>query len=277
MLEFEDNLAARSREKQTDIWNAIDNYERYMGRWSRPVADKFIKWLYPESHRRWLDVGCGSGSLTDTILRECNPSEMIAVDLSVAYVNEMQRRHGQRVVCRVGDGATLPVANNSIDFAVSGLVLNFIHDPLHALLEMKRVLGQGGMVAAYVWDYAGTMDMVNRFWDAANYLKPESSMQHEAKRFSEWTDKKLADYFSVAGLADVEVAGIVVETVFNNFDDYWTPFLGGQGPAPTFVANLTEDERQALRELLAEQVQSSSDGLVRMTARAWAAKGRSTG
>jgi len=164
--------------------------------------------------------------------------------------------------------------NCSVNIAVSGLVLNFIPEPKKALSEMKRVTDAGGTVAVYLWDYAGKMDFLRHFWDAAVEIKPEVLNLHESKRFPDSNAQALKRLFKKAGFVDIETAPIEITTHFRDFDDYWNPFLGGQGPAPSFVLSLDEDERNKLRNALIARLPTQLDGSISMVARAWAAKGQ---
>ena len=149
-----------------------------------------------------------------------------------------------------GDAQALPLADRAVDVAVSGLALNFVPDPPRAVREMERVVRPGGTVALYLWDYAGEMQLMRRFWDAAVALDPEAGALDEGVRFPLCRPEALAALLQEAGLAAVEGRPIDVATVFRDFDDYWTPFLGGQGPAPGYCIGLAEQRRTALRERL---------------------------
>ena len=162
-----------------DSWKSADPYEYFMGRWSRRAAQYFLAWLSPAHGLRWLDVGCGSGALSEAVLNHCAVAELTAVDQSDEFVGDIQKRLGKLVSCRVGDATALPIESNSVDYTVSGLLLNFISDPIRALAEMKRVTTPGGTVAMYVWDYAGTMDFLNAFWDSAVKVDSQASKLHE--------------------------------------------------------------------------------------------------
>ena len=152
----------------TDIWQSGAGYEAYVGRWSRRVAEVFIEGLGSPAQARWVDVGCGTGAVTETILRLADPASVVGVDPSEAFVTFAR---GQVVDPRasfaVGDGAALPVSDDGADVAVSGLVLNFVPDPAAMLAEMGRVTRPGGTIAIYVWDYADGMEVMRHFWDAA--------------------------------------------------------------------------------------------------------------
>jgi ubiquinone/menaquinone biosynthesis C-methylase UbiE len=257
-----------------DSWESGDPYEYYMGRWSRLVAESFIEWLSPSYGLKWLDIGCGSGALSEAIIKNHEPAVLNALDQSEDFVRIAQKRLGSRVHCIVGNALLLPLDNSSVNIAVSGLVLNFIPEPQKALSEMRRVTDAGGKVAAYIWDYAGKMDFLRHFWDAAVDIKSEASNLHESKRFLDSNAGALKRLFEQAGFVDIETKSIEITTHFRDFDDYWKPFLGGQGPAPSFVLSLGEDKRNKLRQALKARLPTEPDGSISMAARAWAAKGK---
>jgi SAM-dependent methyltransferase len=256
-----------------DTWEQGDPYERYVGRWSRQVAPRFLAWLGRPPGLRWLDVGCGTGALSATILAQAAPASVTGVEPSEGFLATARRRLGDGVRLESGNAAAIPLASGSIDVTVSGLVLNFVPDTTAALVEMQRVTAPGGTVAAYVWDYAGRMDLMRHFWDAAAALQPEAAALDEGRRFPICHSVALGQAFTDAGLKDVETGAIDVDTVFADFDDYWQPFLGGQGPAPAFAMSLAEDRRALLRERLREKLQAAADGSIAMIARAWAVRG----
>ena len=154
-------------------WSAGEKYEPYVGRWSRLVAAEFVAWLDPPAGSSWLDVGCGTGALSETVLRMKPPSRLLGVDSSSAYV-EHAREHVADDLAEfaVSDAVALDVPDETFDAVVAGLVLNFVPEPLRAVLEMRRVARAGGVVAAYVWDYPGEMWMMRHFWDVATALDP---------------------------------------------------------------------------------------------------------
>lgn len=259
----------------SDLWNSGTAYEAYIGRWSRRIAPEFIRWLAVPSDSRWLDVGCGTGVLSETILRAAAPASLHGVDLSAAHV-AFAREHVQdeRVHFEVGDAQTLPGENAAYDAVVSGLVLNFIPDPDQALTEMARVTRAGGIIAAYVWDYSGEMQMLRYFWDAAAALHPDSPGADEGRRFPICQPEPLAALFQRAGLEQVATRSIDITTHFQNFDDYWTPFLSGQAPAPKYLLSLGEPDRAEMRETLRARLPVSADDSIELTARVWAVRGR---
>ena len=259
-----------------DSWESGDSYEYYMGRWSRLVAESFIDWLSPSSGLKWIDIGCGSGALSETIINNNEPAELTAIDQSEAFVKTAQKRLGSRVHCRVGDALLLPLDNSSVNIAVSGLVLNFIPKPEKALSEMRRITNTGGTVAAYIWDYVGKMDFLRYFWDAAVDIESEAFNLHESKRFPDSNAGALKKLFEKAGFVNIETTSFEITTHFRNFDDYWKPFLGGQGPAPGFVLSLDEDKKNKLRHTLKARLPTQPDGSISMVARAWAVRGRTS-
>jgi len=256
-----------------DVWAQGRAYERYIGRWSRLVADQFVAWLGVGAGRRWLDVGCGTGALTHAVLARAAPAGLLAVDPSAGFVEAAtEQLRDPRVRFAVADAAALP--SEPVDVVVSGLVLNFVADPGRAVAAMRRA-ASGGTVAAYVWDYAEGMQLIRQFWDAAVAIDPAAAGLDEANRFPLCQPTRLRQLWHDSGLRDAEVTAITVATVFEDFDDYWQPFLGGQGPAPTYLASLGEPARDALRGRLRASLPTAADGTIRLTARAWAVRGTS--
>ncbi|MFC6584336.1 class I SAM-dependent methyltransferase [Sulfitobacter aestuariivivens] len=188
---------------------------------------------------------------------------------------KLARQHTDdpRAAFRQGSGDTIPLEDGSVDVVVSGLVLNFIPDKPKALAEMMRAVEKGGTVAAYVWDYAGHVQFMRYFWDAAVALDPAARDKDEGVRFPICRPDALAALFSDAGLRDVTTAPIDVVTPFADFEDYWTPFLSGIAPAPGYCASLDDAARAKLKERLIETLPTDPDGMILMAARAWAVRG----
>jgi SAM-dependent methyltransferase len=254
------------------VWRSGGAYERYVGRWSRLVAHELLGRLDVETGARWLDVGCGTGALADTILRRDPTARVAGIDPSEGFVEHARARvEGDFVV---GDARALPFADDAFDVAVSGLVLNFVPEPERALEEMARVVRPGGAIAVYVWDYAEGMELIRSFFDAAIEVDPAAAEFDEGLRFALCRPEPLRRLLLAAGLMAVEVSAIDVPTVFSDFDDLWEPFLGGQGPAPAYASSLDEKARAALREELRGRLPVADDGSIALTARAWAAIGR---
>lgn len=259
-----------------DSWISGDPYERYIGRWSSVVAADFLAWFRASGRSGgldWLDVGCGAGALTAAIAESQAPRRLAGIDPSAGFLDTARRRlAGLDVELQQADALGLPFDDASFDRVVSGLVLNFVPDQPAAVAEMRRVLRPGGEVAGYVWDYAGRMELIGRFFEAAVALDPD--VHDERTRFPSAASGPLHELFATAGLEDIEVRGIEVPMVFADFDDYWTPFLGGVGPAPAYCMSLTEDARGTLRERLRTTLPTQPDGSIHLAARAWAVRGR---
>jgi len=259
---------------ETGLWNGGDAYERYMGRWSRRVAPRFLDWLRPASDLTWIDIGCGTGVLSSAILDTCAPRQVIGVDPSDAFIAAAPENIGDhRFTTQCGDGEALPFENNEFAAAVSGLVLNFVPDKQKAVTEMIRVVQPGGAVALYVWDYAGHMQIMRYFFDAAIELDTEAREFDDGTNAPICRPAPLEALFNQVGLENVEVQALDIVAAFDDFDDYWTPFLGGTGSAPKYCASLTADAQSQLRETIRNRLPTGPDGEILMAARAWAIKG----
>lgn len=237
------------------------------------MAPRFVEWLAVEPRRRWLDVGCGTGALCEAIVRVAAPASVDGVDPSPGFLETAVDRLGGRVTFHRADASALPIDDDSMDAVVSGLVLNFVPDVDAALAEMTRVAAEGGVVGAYVWDYAERMELMRWFWDAAVEIDPAAAEYDEGRRFPLCTADGLTERFAAAGFGAVETTGIEIPTRFEDFEDYWTPFLGGQGPAPAYLVSLDEEVQRRIRELLRERLPAASDGSISLVARAWAVRG----
>lgn len=257
-----------------DKWNNANLYESYVGRWSRLVAPGFIHWIDQRDNLTWLDVGCGTGALTNTILKLKNPEKVIGIDPSESHIQFAKEyfKKNNHTSFFVGNASNLPLQNNSIDVIVSGLVLNFIGDIKKAITEFKRVCRTNGMVCAYVWDYSDKMEMMRYFWNAAISLSDEAREKDEAARFPICNENKLRQLFQGEGLSDIETSIIDVPTVFNDFDDFWKPFLSGQAPAPGYCMSLSEEDRQKLKQKIFESIPIENNGSIHLIARAIAIK-----
>jgi SAM-dependent methyltransferase len=263
--------------RPADVWAIGAAYEPFVGRWSRLVARQFLAWLEIRPERRWLDVGCGTGILSRTILEVAAPREVVGVDPAEGFLTYARGEISDaRAHFESGDARNLPFEAEAFDAVVSGLVLNFVADPAQGLREMTRVTRTSGTLAAYVWDYADQMQMLRYFWDAAGALDPTAVELDEGRRFPMCQPEALEALFNSAGLQGVAVRALEVATTFSDFDDYWSPFLGGQGPAPSYVMSLDEDRRQALRERLRTRLPVAADGSIPLAARAWAVRGYKT-
>jgi SAM-dependent methyltransferase len=258
-----------------DAWQAGDAYDRYMGRWSRRLAPRFLDWLAPSPGLDWLDVGCGTGALTEAILTHCAPHSLVAVEPSKGFLALAQSRLADSH-CRFlqGSAEALPVETTSCDIASSGLMLNFVPDRAKALAEMRRVLRPGGTLTFYVWDYpGGGVQFLRAFWAAATALDPQVVDLTEDRRFPFCTAQGLADLARTAGLDAVACEAIAMPCLFRDFDDLWQPFTLGAGPAPGYCVSLPPEARERLRESLRESLPISADGSIALELRAWAVRG----
>jgi SAM-dependent methyltransferase len=221
-----------------------------------------------------LDIGCGTGALTSSILERAAPSLVVGVDASPAFVTHTARHFDEDVVAvAVADAHSLPLRDDAFDLCVSALVLNFLAAPVPAMGEMRRVVRSGGTIAAYVWDYADRMEFLRVFWESARALDPAAGALDEGRRFPIAQPDALSQLFRRTGLNDVAVRSIEIETSFRDFDDLWSPFLGGQGPAPAYVATLDERARARLAEHLRAKLPIEPDGAIALVANAWCVRG----
>lgn len=258
-----------------DVWDSGGSYESYVGRWSRLVASKFLSWMNAPRHASWLDIGCGTGAISHAVLAACDPLRVLGLDPSASFIKLARLKTTEPSASFVvGDAQALCVTPASFDVAVSGLVLNFVPTPATMLNEAAAALRPGGLLGVYVWDYDGKMDMMRYFWDAARSIEPAAAGLDEGRRFPMCHPEPLQALFSGADLRDVGVEAIDISTTFADFDEYWRPFLGGQGAAPAYAATLSEEHTARLREQLRLSLPIEADGSIRLGARAWGAKGR---
>jgi SAM-dependent methyltransferase len=260
--------------EKKDWFGDGDAYEHYVGRWSRPAGEMFLAWMSHSPGLRWVDVGCGTGALTETILKQADPEHVTGVEPSEGFLGLAKAGvKDERVEFRIGDARSLPLADHTVDVVVSGLVLNFVPDKTQALQEMLRIVKPGGTIAAYVWDYAGDMQLMRYFWNAVGELFPDGSLHDEGNKFPICKPDPLADLFRNSGLEAIEPCALDAPTVFADFDDYWSPFLRGQGPAGAYCVSLPEEDRERLRKHLKSTLPFSGDGTIGLIARAWAVSG----
>lgn len=262
-------------ETAAEFWDSSNAYEQYVGRWSRQVAARFLDWLDLPEDLAWADVGCGTGALLSTILTLAAPASVTGIDPSNGFVSHARDRiRDPRARFLIGDAAHLPWTASSLDATVSGLVLNFVRDPDAMTREMARVTKPGGWVAIYVWDYAGGMQMMRYFWEAAIAESPQNARLDQAERFPLCQPGPLQALFERHQLKSVTVHALEIPTVFQSFDDYWQPFLGNTGPAPTYLASLSDDARQRIRVALESRLAPIQGRPIELSARAWAVRGR---
>lgn len=258
-----------------DKWENAALYESYVGRWSRLAAFEFLRWINAKPDLAWLDVGCGTGALSDAILKFKNPRRVTGIDPSESHIRYCREyfKDMEQASFQIAEASNLPVEDNSVDVVASGLVLNFIENIEEAFSEFKRVCRRDGVICAYVWDYSGRMEMMRYFWDAATSLNKNAVEKDEAVRFPLCKADRLEQLFRSEGLSAVKTTHIDIFTVFKNFDDFWQPFLSGQGPAPGYCMSLSEDARQQLKDKIRAMLPVDKDGSIHLIGRAIAIKG----
>lgn len=255
------------------VWESASAYERFMGRWSRELGRAFVTWLGVPPGRHWLEVGCGTGALTSAILEIGRPASVVATDSSKQYVAHARAAlPDHRVQFLAASADELPTRAAGYDVVASSLVLNFIPDPTAALRAMRSLAADHALVAACVWDYAGGMEFLRRFWDAAVELDPAARRYDEGERFPICSPSGLEAAFRRAGFSRIGVEALEVATRFQDFDDYWSPFVGGPGPAPGYLSSLSAQRQQDLAGRLAATLPRNRDGSIALTAKAWAAR-----
>ncbi len=245
-----------------------------MGKWSRQIARLFLEWLSPAPHSDWLELGCGTGALTHTICELSQPAFIAACDPSPEFISYARNSgSGCAATFITANSESLPDREDGFDYAVSGLVLNFLPAPLHSLRSMKESLHMGGVLAAYVWDYQDGMELLRAFWEEAIVLDPAAAHLAERHQFPISRPGPLAELFHQAGLVSISLVPLEIAMVFDDFDGYWSPFLGGAGPAPAYVHTLSPNARSQLKVRLKLRHPPLPDGSIRIPARAFAIRG----
>lgn len=242
-------------------------YGRFMGRWSVPLAERFVGLIDPSFGQRALDVGCGPGIATRLLVERLGEKAVSAIDPSTDFVSST-RALFPRADVRQGSAEHLPFETASFDFALAQLVVHFMSDPVAGLGEMARVTRAGGVVAACVWDHAGEHGPLADFWTAVRDLDTDAETESLLPGTREGD---LGALFDTAGLRDREASVLTVTVEFDSFDDWWQPFTLGVGPAGDYVAGLDPRHRDELRALLAQRLPA---GTFERTASAWTVVGR---
>jgi SAM-dependent methyltransferase len=246
---------------------AAEAYDRFMGRYSSPLAPLFADFAGVSDARTVLDVGCGPGALTEELVARIGASAVTAVDPSEPFVTALaERQPGVRV--RQAPAEELPFEDASFDAALAQLVVHFMSDPVGGLMEMRRVTRAGGVVVASVWDHGGRRGPLSLYWDAVRELDPSSAGESDLAGAS-FGD--LARLFEAAGMSEIEEEELTVEVEHATFDDWWEPYTLGVGPAGAYVAGLDPDMQAELRERCRALLPKPP--LV-IEARAWSARAR---
>jgi SAM-dependent methyltransferase len=246
---------------------AADAYDRFMGRYSVPLAAPFAEFAGIAAERRVLDVGCGPGALTAELVKRLGSSAVSAVDPSESFVEAARERFPDVTVDRAS-AEDLPFPADTFDAALAQLVVHFMQDPVAGLRDMARVTRPGGVVAACVWDHAGGKGPLSPFWEAAREVSGEVEDESQLPGTRE---HHLGELLRAAGLDDVEEDAVSIEVEHATFEDWWEPFTLGVGPAGGYVAALDSERLHDLRERCRDRLPEPPFVL---SARAWAARAR---
>jgi ubiquinone/menaquinone biosynthesis C-methylase UbiE len=248
-------------------------YDRFVGRYSSGLARGMCTAAGIRPGQRALDVGCGSGALLLALATIVGEENAVGVDPSEPFLEAARAKvPGARLV--VGSAEALPFGDGEFDAALAQLVINFLDDPKAGVAEMTRVTRPGGVVAACVWDYSGGMTLLRTFWESALAVDPEGAKARMEHQMPFARPEELEELWS-SGLTDVTVSPIDIEASYEDFDDLWTPFLGGVGPAGSYAASLEPDAQSQLADEFARRL-GSPDGPFTLPARAWCAVGTTT-
>jgi SAM-dependent methyltransferase len=251
---------------------SAEPYDRHIGRYSRELGRALIAGAGVGPGGRALDVGCGPGALTAELVALLGAERVAAAEPSAPFAEACRRRlPGVRV--EVARAEALPFEDDAFDHALAQLVVNFMVDPPAGVREMRRVTRRGGTVAAAVWDYAGEMTLLRRFWDAAVALDASAADRDEGRSMPFCAPGQLEELWETAGLADVRGSEAVVEAGYEGFEDLWQPLEQGVGPSGAYAASLSSERRAGLKEELRQRL-GVGDEPFRLTARAWLASGR---
>ena len=245
---------------------AATSYDRFMGRYSAKLAPAFCEFAGIRAGQRVLDVGCGPGALTAELVRTVGPGAVSAVDPSEQFISAARTRH-PGVDVRLASAEELPHAGGTFDVTCAQLVVHFLADPVAGLVEMARVTREAGHVVACVWDFAGDRAPISAFWQAVgelgHELEDESGLPGARRGH-------LSELFASAELDRVEEAELTISVEHEDFDDWWSPFTLGVGPAGAYVRTLGEKELASVRDRCRQLL---GEGAFKVTATAWAARG----
>ena len=271
-------MALQVMTSSADVYQATDGaaYEVFLGRRSRRLADRLLDFAAFADDGALLDVGCGTGSLTGTMAARWPQRRIVGVDFSEAFLAFARSRGlGEAIVFEHGDATALPYDDGAFAGCATQLVLNFIPNCEAAVAEMRRVTRRHGIVVAAVLDFRGGAVFQRLFWDTACGIDPQA-IGRRARLFSAKPALPggLRDLFVAAGLAHIEETLITFRMDYTDFDDYWRPLLGGQGPIGSYVAGLADDLQARLKVAVqAAYCAGAPDGPRAMSATAWAVRG----
>ena len=251
--------------------HGADVYDRHIGRYGRELAQELIKFADVHSGQQVLDVGCGPGALTWQLAMVVGAEQVAAIDPSPSFVQACQDRL-PGVRAKVAAAEALPFADGVFDRTLAQLVVNFMTDADAGLREMRRVTKSGGIVAAAVWDYAGEMTLLRRFWDSVAELNPSAADLDEGRSMRYCTPEELEVLWTSAGLKKVGISEVVVTAGYEGFEDLWEPLEFGVAPSGAYVASLQPDRRAKLKADFQQRLGAGNKPF-RLGARAWLAIG----
>jgi SAM-dependent methyltransferase len=255
------------------MFTAAETYERLMGRLSRTLAPQFVEFAAVREGTSVLDVGCGTGSLSDTLAKTTKAARIIGIDPSAPFV-EYARAHSAdpRLTFEIGDAQALPYGDETFDATLALLVVNFIPDANKAAREMRRVTRAGGTLATAMWDNTGRNELMNTFWGAAVALDPGVKSEN-LRSGSYGSVEALSDLWAATGLRSTETRELNVECDFSSFDDYWSP-RAAEGPPAAYIRTLPQARQELLQERLRNDIFGNRpDGPFKLNGRAWAVRG----
>lgn len=253
-------------------FDAADDYERFMGRWSRAIGENFLPWFHAPNSAHWLDVGCGTGALSELILHRCAPTSIVGIDPSEAQI-AYARNVMPNLMFHVGDSMAIPSGDGAFDVVASALVIHFIPDRQKAFAEMNRVLKSGGLVGGYTWKRTATVD----FAPYAPVLRAVESIGGEllsSPLVPEGSPDGMRATLGAAGFSEIAVTEIEVTRTFASFDEYWEIQTLPFSPPGRTIAKLDETRRGRLRDIMRETLPAAPDGTITYSATAMAGKAR---
>ncbi|TKT78279.1 class I SAM-dependent methyltransferase [Aquamicrobium sp. LC103] len=258
-----------------NVHNA-DGYDQIMGRWSRKLAPLFIDFAGVAQGENILDVGCGTGSLTFALAELPGPAAITAIDFSPVFVEAATRRNTDpRITVRQADACALPFDDGAFDRAFALLVLHFVPETGKAIAEMRRVVRPGGVVAAVVWDHLGGMPGMRMMVDTVAALGESGRQLRSRYCFQPMMQPgEMKRAFADQGLADVAESELMIRMDYQNFNDYWAPIAGGEGPLGKYVVSLAAQDREITDAAIRDAYEAGrQDGPRSFANVAWAVKG----
>lgn len=249
-----------------------DAYEAFMGRWSRHIAPQFLDWLSQPDGLKWLDVGCGTGVLCQTLVARCAPASVTGIDPLEKYIGCAQTIT-DAISFQVGDMQDLPFDAARFDCTVSALCIKFVSDKAKGISELARVTRPGGTVALYDWDLSNEGNMTRHFWQAVGEALPELTEERTKRRAAKAAPEEMIGFFADARLQNIETRLFSFTARFESVDDYWAPLTGNEQNVGRFCRTLNAAQLSAIRDRLEDTLPVGADGTIAYEGRAWAIKG----